>query len=193
MKNQIFKKPHLIVLDFDGLIYNNVRGDYSINIDYTKIIEARLFFQELSYQVNIFDPQQFAHATEFILISRRFFRQKEVILTYLRHKGYKFDDTHFCHFDPRINSLSKHLRDERAFLIEYWSAKANLITEISRSEVYKTITVIEGNNTLCSMLYDLNFTVIQAQFPDLTTNILFSRFPYLNHYNSLINTIGEVL
>ncbi len=60
--------------------------------------------------------------------------------------------------------------DENSFLIKYWTAKAKLINELRLSNRYKSITVIEDSDVICSMVKKLGFTVFKAQITKNKSN-----------------------
>jgi hypothetical protein len=83
--------------------------------------------------------------------------------------------------------------DEISFLIKYWTAKAKLINELRLSNRYKSITVIEDSDIICSMLKILGFTVFKAQITKNNANqslsIKFShpQARFMTELNTILN------
>jgi len=147
------EKPSLIILDFDGTIFHNPTNDFSFDIPLYHVLDAYTFFNEFMFQTS----EIVLNSSEFILISGRNQNQKEIIAHLLRIKGYRIDQSFFNQMD-RTTPI-----DEDSFMIKYWTAKVKLINELKLSNRYTSITVIEDDNVICSMLQKLNFTVYKAQ------------------------------
>ena len=147
------EKKDLIVLDFDGTILYNPHQDFSINIQLDHVLDAYTFFNEFMFQTN----EIVLHNSEFVLITGRHQNQSEIITHLLKMRGYRIDQCFFNQMD-RATPI-----DENSFLIKYWTAKAKLINELRLNDRYKSITVIEDNDIICSMLKKLGFTVFKAQ------------------------------
>jgi len=167
MKEFQSEKKNLIVLDFDNIIYYNPSNNFTIEIDFCNILPANYFFTQLASQVELFASYDFAHNTHFVLITGRPSRQKDLILLYLRKRGYQIDEAYFSNYDPAQISRITEIFDESDFLLKYWTGKVDLITRLSRSRKYNSITIIDDSNVICSMLKELNFTVIRAEIQRL--------------------------
>ena len=103
------------------------------------------------------------------------------ILHLLRLKGYNISGSYFINIQDYESII-----DETTFLINYWSQKDQLIHQLRISGKYRSITVIDDDSVICSMLSRLNYDIIQAKLfvLDMGLQILFTR---LNSalYNSL--------
>ncbi|TKJ18432.1 MAG: hypothetical protein CEE43_17950 [Promethearchaeota archaeon Loki_b32] len=160
-KLQLGKKD-LIILDFDSTIYHNPSQDFTININFNNILPANYFFSELAFQVPLFSAINFAHNTKFLLLTGRPLRQKEIILELLSMKGYKIDLSVFSTYKysiPKINSIYR----ENSFLIEYWAKKVEYINNLHNSNIFNSITIIDDDDVICTMLKNLKYTTIQAE------------------------------
>lgn len=175
-KLQLGKKD-LIILDFDGTIYHNPRQDFTINIDFNNILPANQFFSELAYQVPLFSAYNFAHNTQFLLLTGRPLRQKEIILELLSMKGYKIDLSVFSTYKYSIPEINSKYR-ENSFLIEYWAKKVEYINNLHNSNIFNSITIIDDDEVICTMLKNLKYTTIQAeiQHSGLDNHIKFHSF-----------------
>ena len=175
------EKRNLIVIDFDGTIFYNPHQDFSINIPLNHVLDAYTFFNEFMFQTN----EIVLHNSEFILISGRHQDQKEVITHLLEMRGFRIDQSFFNQMD-RTTPI-----DENSFMIKYWTAKVKLINELKLSNKYKSITVIEDDAVICSMLKKLGFTVFKAQITKNEANqslsIKFS--PPQTRFMTELNTI----
>jgi len=183
MKETHLKKRNLIILDFDGTMYNNPSNNFTIDINVCNILPANYFFTQFAAQVELFTSYDFAHNTRFILITGRPSRQKDLILLYLRKKGYQIDEAYFSNYDPAQISRLTEIFDESDFLLKYWTGKVNLIARLSRSCKYNSITIIEDSNVICSMLKELNFTVIKAEIQRLDTYLKIAFHPFNQQSN----------
>jgi len=162
MKKLQLDKKDLIILDFDNTIYHNVNQDFSININFNNILPANQFFSELAFQVSLFSAYNFAHTTQFLLLTGRPLRQKQIILELLSMKGYKIDLSVFSTYKysiPKINSIY----NENSFLIEYWTKKCEYINDMHNSNIFNSITIIDDDDVICTMLKRLHYTIIQAE------------------------------
>jgi len=160
---QDHKKEDLIILDFDGTLFYNALNDFSVNIPLDNILGADSFFSEFMYQTDKIVLKN----TEVILITGRHESQKLLILTFLEHKGYNFDQTYF-------NQMSYNFAiDEKSFFITYWTEKVKLINQLRLSNEYKSIVVIDDDEVICSTLQKLNFEVYRVEITrDLLTQTL---------------------
>lgn len=147
------EKRNLIIVDFDDTIYYNSNKDFTLNIHLDQVLDAYTFFNEFMFQTN----EIVFHNSEFVLITGRHQDQEEIITHILEMKGYRIDQSFFNQMD-RATPI-----DENSFLIKYWTAKAKLISELRLSNRYKSITVIEDSDVICSMVKKLGFTVFKAQ------------------------------
>lgn len=118
------------------------------------------FFNEFMFQTN----EIVLNSSEFILISGRNQNQERIITHLLEIKGYRIDQSFFNQMD-RTTPI-----DEDSFMIKYWTAKVKLINELKLSNRYASITVIEDDNVICSMLQKLNFTVYKTQITKNNAN-----------------------
>ena len=182
MKEFKFSKDNLIVLDFDSTIYHNPSQNFTININLNKVLPARYFFCELAYQVPLFSAYNFAHETQFLLLTGRPVEQREIILKILSMKGYKIDMASFSYYRysvPEINMIY----NENDFLIEYWTQKAEYINNLHRSNKYKSITAIDDDEAICTILKKLDFTVIQAQIQRIGIDLHIKFHPFNQRSN----------
>lgn len=154
------EKKDLIVLDFDGTVFLNLRQNFSSNIPIEHLIDAYTFFNEFMFQTN----EIVLNSSEFILITGRNQDQRELIIQLLEMKGFRIDQAYFNQIE-RTTTI-----DENSFLIKYWTAKAKLINELRLSNEYKSITVIEDSEIICSMLSKLGFTVYKTQITKNNAN-----------------------
>lgn len=166
MKDKFRTKKNVIVLDFDHTIYDNIFQDYSINIRLDSIIHASCFFSQLSEQIELFSRFDFAHSTQFFLISGRSDTQKPVILDMLKLKGYHIDRAYLCNHDMFRKPHAFVDFDENLFRIRYWADKVSLICRLNSSQKYNSITVISSSDVVCTMLKELGFTVIKTEISD---------------------------
>ncbi len=154
------EKKDLIVLDFDGTVFLNLKQNFSSNISIEHLMDAYTFFNEFMFQTN----EIVLNNSEFILITGRNQDQRELIIQLLEMKGFRIDQAYFNQIE-RTTTI-----DENSFLIKYWTAKAKLINELRLSNRYKSITVIEDSSIICSMLSKLGFTVYKAQITENNAN-----------------------
>ena len=175
-------KINLVILDFDGTIYNNQSKNFTIDIPIEHIIDAKKFFDELRYQT----PISLTCTTEFILITGRPYSQKEAILYLLGLKGYHFQNSYFNTLDPQLKI------EPNSFMIKYWEAKVSLINEIAQSGKFNSITVIDDDPIICSMLFTLGFTVYQAQIhPNLSLSFKSCRSHF--SFEAFLQNVQEVI
>jgi hypothetical protein len=153
-KDQDHELKHLVILDFDGTIFFNSNHNFSIDIPLGDVIDAHSFFSELTYQTGRFIPKN----AEFILITGRNQFQKHFIIELLKAKGYKIDQAFFS------QTQRTEVMDESTFLIEYWTAKAKLINQLSKDNRYESIIVIDDDPIVCLMSERINLEVYQAEF-----------------------------
>jgi hypothetical protein len=163
LNEKLVNKPDLIVLGFDNTLYENPSQDYSINIKEYKILPAHYFFQQLAHSVEIFSKFEFAHNTQFFLMTKRPDYQRDIILNILRTKGYKIDKDYFWNYDFFNDPHIRVKFDEKKFKIRYWSEKINKIHSLHQSNKFRSITVIDNSEVICSMLKDLHYTVMKAE------------------------------
>ena len=167
------------MLDFDNTIYYNPRKNYTIDINFDDILHANRFFGEFAYQTQ--RELSLLKSSKIILITGRTYEQKEIILNLLKLNGYNISESYFINIQDYENNI-----DETTFLINYWSQKAQLINQLRIFGKYRSITIIEDDSVICSMLSRLNYDIIQAKLfvLDMGLQILFTR---LNSalYNSL--------
>ncbi len=99
----------------------------------------------------------------------------------LKLNGYNISESYFINIQDYENNI-----DETTFLINYWSQKAQLIHQLRISGKYRSITIIDDDSVICSMLSRLNYDIIQAKLfvLDMGLQILFTRLN-LTLYNSL--------
>ncbi|KKL87610.1 hypothetical protein LCGC14_1932990 [marine sediment metagenome] len=157
------------MLGFDDTIYYNPRKNYTVNINFDDIFHANTFFGELAYQTQRQLSQ--LKSSKIILLTRRPSRQKQLILHLLKLKGYNISKSYFINFHDYENII-----DEATFLINYWTQKAQLINQLKLSGKYSSITVIDNDSVICSMLSQLDHDIIQAKFfvLDIGLQILFT-------------------
>jgi len=184
------QKKDLIVLDFDNTLFYNHLQIFSMNIVMDHILPAREFFSQLNAQVDLFNSYNFAHSTRFILLTGRPRRQERLIFSVLRRKGYKINEAFFSNYNSNISHLEA-LTHESDFLIKYWSAKVDLINKLKHSNKYSSITIIDDDNIICTMLKELKFTVIQSQITCFQ-NKLFIHFTPLDQ-NANTHRLKEVM
>jgi hydroxymethylpyrimidine pyrophosphatase-like HAD family hydrolase len=147
------EKKHLIILDFDGTLYHNPDYNFSIDIALRDIVDAYVFFNEFALQTG----KLVLKNTEFILATGRSYTQQPFILRLLEEKGYRIDQAFFSQMSSDTSM------DETTFMIEYWTAKARLINQLKLSNEFETITIIDDDGVICSMLEKLNFEVFKAE------------------------------
>ena len=166
MKDKFRIRKNVIVLDLDNTIYDNIFQDYSINIRLDSIIPANYFFRQLAQQVPLLSTFDFAHNTQFFLISGRVDTQKTTILDMLKLKGYRIDRAYFCNYDFFRDPHILVNFDENAFLIRYWADKVSLLNRLHSSKEYNSITLIDNSEVVCAMIKELGFTVVKAEIND---------------------------
>ena len=163
MQDKLSSKPDLIILGFDNTLYENPSREYSINIKEYKILPANYFFQQLAQSVEIFSKFEFAHNTQFYLMSKRPDYHQNTILNLLHTKGYRIDKSYFWNYnffkDPHVRVNF----DQNKFKIRYWSEKVGLIHSLHRSNMFHSITVIDSSIVICSMLKSLHYTTVRAE------------------------------
>jgi len=176
MINRIEKKikRELIILDFDDTIFYNPRHNFSIDINPNNIIEARYFFREFVRQIGIFDHRNIC----FMLITGRDREQRDIILHHLRLKGYRIDNAIFINIYNAYFPDSVQYFDDNSFLIYYWYWKAQIVNELKVSNEYKSITIIDNDDSICTMLRQLDMNIIKAkiEFFGNSLQIIFSGF-----------------
>ena len=177
MEKSQLNKNDLIILDFDQTIYYNPSNNFTININFNNILPANQFFSELAFQVPLFSAYNFAHNTQFLLLNGRPTRQKAITLELLSMKGYKIDLSVFSTYNYSIPKINSKYR-ENSFLIDYWTKKVEYIDNLHRSNMFNSITVIDDDEVICTMLKRLNYTIIQAEIQHygLDTHIKFHPF-----------------
>ncbi|KKK71603.1 hypothetical protein LCGC14_2912250 [marine sediment metagenome] len=185
-----YHKKGLIILGFDNSIFYNPTNTYSMNIKADHILPAKYFFSQLTNQVKLFDPYKFAHHTNFLLLTGRPSNQERLILSLLRKKGFRIGEAFFSNYHFNISRLES-LTTESDFLIKYWSAKVELINKIQKSNKYNSITIIESDKVICTMLNELRFTVIQTQITNFQSQ-LFINFTSFNQ-NAHIHQLEKVM
>ena len=84
-------KKSLIVLDFDQTLFYNRFNNFTLNISLENIIDSRTFFSEFTYQTG----KIISKKAQFMLITGRRESQKNLILPYLKVKGYQIDQAFF--------------------------------------------------------------------------------------------------
>jgi len=188
-KNNSHKKD-LIVIDFDDTIYLNLLKNYTINIPTNHILPARKFFSQLQAQVELFSSYKFAHKTEFILLTGRPSRQKRLVLSLLRQKGYTINEAYFSNYNFNFPRLENPV-GESDFLIKYWSAKVDLINKIRHSNNYNSITIIDDDIVICTMLKELKFTIIHAQLTSFREELFIKFTPFNQRAN--LHILEEVM
>ncbi len=160
-------KKELIILDFDDTIFYNPKNNFTIDINPNNIIDARYFFREFVRQIGIFDHRNIC----FMLVTGRDREQRDIILHHLRLKGYRIDNAIF------INIYNAHFPDsvqyfnDSSFLIYYWYWKAQIINQLSLSNEYKSITVIDNDDSICTMLKGLDFKIINVKIVPFHDNL----------------------
>ncbi len=185
-----YHKKDLIILDFDSTIYLNPKNDLSMNIEVNHILPANEFFSQLNTQVELFKAYNFAHHTMFFLLTRRSSRQKRLILSLLRKKGYKIVESYFSNYSYNISRL-RTLTSESDFYLKYWSGKVDLINKLRQSNKYNSITVIDHDNVICTMSTRLGFTVIHSQITQNRKQLFIQFTPFYG--NIKLDQFGEVL
>jgi len=138
-------------------------SDFTININFNNILPANNFFSELAFQVPLFSAYNFAHNTEFLLLTGRPTRQRAIILELLSMKGYKINQAVFSTYKYSIPEINSKYR-ENSFLIEYWTGKVEYINDLHNSNIFNSITIIDDDEVICTMSKKLKYTVIQAEF-----------------------------
>jgi hypothetical protein len=96
-------------------------------------------------------------ARTFILATGRSYAQQPFILNLLEEKGFRIDQSFFSQMS------SDKPMDETSFMIEYWTAKVRLINQLKLSNEFESITIIDDDGVICSMLEKLNFEVFRAE------------------------------
>ena len=92
---------------------------------------------------------------------------KNLIIPYLKLKGYKFAQYYF----NQMSSTSE--LDESTFMIKYWTAKVKLINQLKLNNDYKSVLVIDDDSVICSMLHKINIEVYKAELnKDIATQTL---------------------
>ena len=147
------KKKNLIVIDFDGTLLFSENHNFTIDIQLNHILDAYTFFNEFMFQTN----EIVLNNSEFVLITGRNKNQREIIIPLLEMKGFRIDQAYFNQME-RTTTI-----DENSFLIRYWTEKVKLINQLSLSNEYKSITVIEDDSIICSMLSKLGITAYKTQ------------------------------
>ena len=168
------KKKELIILDFDDTLYINLKRNYTIDINPNNILDARYFFREFVRQIGIFNHRNIC----FMLITGRDREQRNIILHHLRLKGYRIDNAIFINIYNAYFPNSIQYFDDSSFLIYYWYWKAQIINELKISNEYKSITVIDNDDSICTMLKQLDMNIIKANIKSFRNNlhIIFSDF-----------------
>lgn len=133
------------------------------------ILPANYFFSELAFQVPLFSAYNFAHNTEFLLLTGRPTRQRAIILELLSMKGYRINQAVFSTYKYSIPEINSKYR-ENSFLIEYWTKKVSYINNLYNSNIFKSITAIDDDEVLCTMLKKLQYTIIQAEIQHFGRN-----------------------
>jgi len=126
-----------------------VGNNFSIDINPNNITEAR-YFGEFVKQIGIFDHRNIC----FTLITGRDREQREVILYHFRLKGYRIDNAIFINIHNFPDSIQYF--DDTSFLIYYWYWKVQIIHQFRLSNEYKSITVIDNDESICTMLRQLD-------------------------------------
>lgn len=152
-------KKDLIILDLDGTLLYNPNENFTIDIDPESILEAGYFFGEFVKQIRSFDHRN----VYFTLITGRDHSQREALLYHLRLKGYRIDNAIFINFYNELFPDSIQYYDDTSFMIHYWHWKVSIISELRESNKYKSITVIDNDQSICSMLRELNFNVVKVE------------------------------
>ena len=67
---------------------------------------------------------------------------------------------------------------ESDFLIKYWSAKVDLINKIQHSKKYNSITIIDNDRIICTMLDELRFTVNRSQIRQFQKQLFIHFTPF---------------
>lgn len=84
---------------------------------------------------------------------------------------------------PEINSIYR----ENSFLIEYWARKVEYINNLHNSNIFRSITIIDDDEVICTMLKNLQYTTIQAEIQHygLDNHIKFHPFNQRNNLQLL--------
>ncbi len=178
-------KKELIVLDFDHTIYHNPKHNFSIDIKPHNIIEARYFFGEYVKPIGIFNHRNIC----FMLITGRDREQREIILHHLRLNGYRIDNAIFINIYNAYFPDSIQYFDDNSFLIYYWYWKVQIINELRLSNEYKSISVIDNDDSICTMLKKLDINVVKAKIVPLNSRLKL----YFNSERNSINFIKNYL
>lgn len=160
-------KKELIILDFDDTIFYNPKNNFSIDINPSNIVEARYFFGEFIRQIGIFNHRNIS----FMLITGRDREQRDIILHHLRLKGYRIDNAIFINIYNAYFPNSIQYFDDNSFMIHYWGWKAQIINELKTSNEYKSITVIDNDEIICTMLKELDINVVKAKIVPLNSRL----------------------
>ena len=161
------RKKELIILEFDDTIFYNPNDNFTIDINPNNIIDARYFFREFISQIGIFDHRNAC----FCLITGRDCSQREALLYHLHLKGYRIDNAIFININNAYFPDSIQYFDDSSFLIYYWYWKAQIINELRLSNEYKSITVIDNDDSICTMLKELDINVVKAKIVPLNSSL----------------------
>ncbi|TES97187.1 MAG: hypothetical protein E3J90_07195 [Promethearchaeota archaeon] len=158
-KNKRDKKD-LVIIDFDGTLFFNPENDFVYYTPINHVLDAYTFFSEFMFQTN----EKILEDFEYIIITGRSETQEGVITHLLELKGYRIDQS-FFNQGKRAKDI-----DEETFMINYWNGKIKLINEIKLSNRYKSITIIDDDDVLCSALEKLGYTIFKAQITKNSSN-----------------------
>jgi hypothetical protein len=156
MKKTSTTNKKALVLDFDGTLYFNVYEDFSMNIHIGNIFEAEWFFYDMVKQTDNKDLKN----TDIILVTGRPAHQQELVLNLLKQKGYNISHSYFL---PEVSPLHMFHNSESIYYTYYWFWKVRVIEEIRLSDRYSSITVIDDDQVICSILNKLSFPTFQAE------------------------------
>lgn len=97
-------------------------------------------------------------------------------------KGYKIDMASLSHYTYSIPEMNSQYQ-ENNFLIEYWTAKADYINRLYRSDKFNSITIIDDDEIICAILRKFKFTVIQAEIQQIGIDLHIRFHPFHQKFN----------